>query len=107
MSGYPIRMKLQSYDLEGNESNSLKALILQELIKKGIFMSPGVCFLSYSHSIKDIENTLKSFDEICKWIKGLNNEKYEKYLEGKVPTKIWSMKIKPTKKILINPKRLK
>jgi len=28
MNGYPIRMKLQSYDSKGNESNSLKALIL-------------------------------------------------------------------------------
>ena len=98
MIGYPIRMKLQCFDSQNIESDSLKGLILQELVKRGIFMSPGVCFISFSHSHKDIEDTLIKFDEVCKWIINLNSEKYEEFLEGKLPTKIWSMNIPPTKK---------
>ena len=105
MIGYPIRMKLQCFNAQNNESESLKGLILQELVKRGIFMSPGVCFLSFSHLQKDIESTLKNFDEICKWITNLNSEKYEEFLEGNLPTKVWSMNIPSTKKVSSGLKR--
>ena len=97
MIGYPIRMKLQCFDSTGSESESLKALILQELVKKGIFMSPGVTFLSYSHSQDDIDMTLKSFSDVCDKIINLKNQNYEQFLEGKKPKKVWSMKIPSTK----------
>jgi len=97
MIGYPIRMKLQCFDSDGNESESLKALILQELIKKGIFISPGVIFLSYSHSQGDIDMTLESFRQICEKIVNFEDKNYEKFLEGNKPKKVWSMKIPSTK----------
>jgi glutamate-1-semialdehyde 2,1-aminomutase len=99
MIGYPIRMKLQCFDSKNNPSNDLKALTIQEMIKKGIFMSPGVTFLSYSHTVQDIEFTLQSFNDICKNISNnISENQYHNHLEGNVPKTIWSMKIPPTKK---------
>ena len=97
--GYPVRMKMDCLDRAGKESLVLKALILQEMVKKGIFMSQGVSFISYSHSSDDIQFTLNSLDEICKNISQIKNENdYQKHLEGKMPQQVWKMKIPPTKK---------
>jgi len=99
MKGYPIRMKLECFDSQKNTSNDLKALIIQEMVKRGIFMSPGVTFLSFSHTHEDIQFTLQCFDEICKDIsEKITNDNYSNYLLGKPPQTIWSMKILPTKK---------
>ena len=100
MSGYPIRMHLECYDKNNIESSSLKALIMQEMIKKGIFISQSVTFISYSHTEEDVEKTLSSLDEVCKRInEKVENENYEKYLDGDAPTVVWKMIIPPTKKI--------
>ena len=70
------------------------------MVKKGIFMSPSVVFNSYSHKIEDIEKTLNSFNQVCQFIKNsVKNDNYEKFIEGKLPTTVWTMKINPTKKI--------
>ena len=63
-------------------------------------MSPlGAVYLSYSHSNKDIEKTLDTLDEVCSIINlKTKNENYKELLEGEMPKKIWTMKIKPTKK---------
>jgi glutamate-1-semialdehyde aminotransferase len=100
MTGYPIRLDLKCYDKNDNESLSMKSLISQEMVKQGIFMSIlGSSYISYSHSIGDIENTLKAFENVCDYItKQITNENYEKYLEGDLPKIIWTMKLQPTKK---------
>lgn len=100
MIGYPIRMNLKCYTSQEKESVELKALILQEFIKQNIFISPGPTFISYSHSEDDIQNTLTKLEEICKFIKEkIPDENFEKFLEGKLPKTIWTMDIKPTKKL--------
>jgi glutamate-1-semialdehyde aminotransferase len=98
MSGYPIRMEPICNDQHGNPSLPLKCLIFQEMIKKGIFLSIlGTTFISYSHSTNDIEKTLTALDQVCKKITSIvKNEDYEKYVEGKLPKTIWTMKIQPT-----------
>ena len=100
MTGYPIRMDLKCYDDRGIESISMKSFILQEMVKQGIFMSIlGASYISYSHSVQDIENTLQAFENTCKFIsKNIVENNYEKFLEGKQPKTIWSMKIPPTKR---------
>lgn len=99
MIGYPIRMFMECFDSKNIPSSALKALILQELVKRGIFMSPSVVFVSYSHSKDEIEYTLEKFNEVVKEIsKKISNDNYQKYLEGKMPTTVWEMKIPPTKK---------
>jgi glutamate-1-semialdehyde 2,1-aminomutase len=97
--GYPVRMMMKCFDTNKIESKSLKSLILQEMIKKGHFISPGPIFLSYSHTKEDISNTLDSFENVCKFISTtVLNDQYEKFLEGSMPKTIWTMKIPTTKK---------
>ena len=60
--------KIDCKDSKNENSESLKALILQEMVKKGIFFPPGQCFISYSHSRDDISMTLETLDDICKEI---------------------------------------
>ena len=69
------------------------------MIKKGIFLSIlGTTFISYSHSINDVDKTLMALDQVCqKIISTVKNENYEKYVEGELPKTIWSMKIQPTR----------
>ena len=100
MTGYPIRMDLKCYDEHNKESLLMKSLISQEMVKQGIFMSIlGSSYISYSHSLPDIENTLNTFENVCNYIiKKIPDNNYEKYLEGDVPKTIWSMKLKPIKK---------
>ena len=100
MIGYPIRMTLHCLDSHGHESIELKALILQEMVKQGIFMSPGPSFISYSHSVSDIDSTLKAFSNVCQFIqKKIHNDNFINFIEGSLPKTIYTHSIKPTKKI--------
>jgi len=99
MLGYPIRMTMKCFDSTGKESPQLRALILQEMVKRGIFISPGVSFISYSHSEQDIDNTLTKLGEVCDQINNkVLDENYGKFLEGNLPKTVWTMAISPTKK---------
>jgi len=100
MEGYPIRMNPKFFDSQMNESLSLKSLVFQEMVKKGFFISPlNAIYLSYSHSLSDIELTLSAFDEVLTELsKKIKNENYLELLEGNLPKTIWSMNIPPTKK---------
>ena len=100
ISGYPVRMYMQCYNSENKTSPELKALILQEMIKKGIFISPSWLAISYSHTNDDVVKTLDVLNDVCKTIQNkAKNENYEQFLEGKMPSTVWTMKIPPTKKI--------
>jgi glutamate-1-semialdehyde 2,1-aminomutase len=98
LEGYPVRMKMKCLDSSGKESMILKTIIMQEMVKRGIFMSQGVSFISYSHSSADIEYTINALEEICEIISKTNENELDKLLEGKMPQSVWSMKIPPTKK---------
>ncbi len=96
--GYPVRMNMKCMDQSEKISQELKAVILQEMIKKNIFISPSWLSVSYSHSEQDIENTLLALDEVCQYIRKNETTDYKKLLEGNLPKTVWSMKIPPTKK---------
>jgi glutamate-1-semialdehyde aminotransferase len=49
LDGYPVRMKLVARDSNGQDSVLLRSLLIQELVKRGIFFHPGVEYISYSH----------------------------------------------------------
>ena len=99
MKGYPVRMKMECLDSDGKESMPLKSLILQEMVKRGIFMSQGVSFISYSHSSEDIQYTINALEETCNLISKIDDmNEINKLLEGNMPQTVWSMKIPPTKK---------
>lgn len=97
LKGYPVRMFLECLHQNGSTSPELRALVLQEMVKKEIFFSPSIIFLSYSHSAEDIDYTLDSLIEICQKLSKIDEKDYHKYLEGKMPTTVWTMKIPPTK----------
>ncbi len=99
ISGYPVRMDMQCYDSENKSSPELKALILQEMVKNRISISPSWISVSYSHTNEDVQKTLDTLDVICKKIQNqVKNENYSQFIEGKMPTTVWTMKIPPTKK---------
>ena len=102
MSGYPIRMHLQCFDSNKNESLEMKSLLLQEMVKQGIFISvSGATFICFSHSKDDIDKTLNALERTCKFIVDkVKNENYSEFIEGELPKKIWSMKLTPTRKRL-------
>lgn len=99
ITGYHVRMNMDCFDTNNNRSPELKALILQELVKKGIFISPGWCTLSFSHSQDDIDFTLKTLDFVCKEInKKVSNNNYKQFIEGQMPTAVWTMRLTSTRK---------
>ena len=84
LSGYPVRMKLIGQDSQGNDSILLRSLVIQELVKRGVFMHPGVEYISYSHEKDDIKKTLDSFaDAISVIKKAVNENNVAAYLKGK------------------------
>jgi len=100
MIGYPIRMQIECKDSQGKISESLKALVLQEMVKRGIFFPPGQCFLSYSHSDDDVNDTLQKLEQSCQEIKNnVKDDDYQAHLEGIPPQTIWTVTMKSTKKL--------
>ena len=67
-------------DEKGEPSLLLKSLFYQETVKRGILFGPGYVFLSYSHSEKDIEKTLKVCKTSMKILKNAIKEKNVKKL---------------------------
>ena len=101
LSGYPVRMNLRCFDSDNKESLSLKSLLSQEMIKRGIFIAPlGPIYISYSHTMEDVDKVFAALDDTCLYLKQkIHDDNFEELLEGNLPKKIWEMKIKPTKKI--------
>ncbi len=84
LTGYPVRMKLIGQDSQGNDSILLRSLVIQELVKRGIFMHPGVEYISYSHEKDDIKKTLDAFNDSANIIKkAVKENNIGAYLDGK------------------------
>lgn len=99
MTGYPIRMTMECKNSENNESLPLKGLILQEMVKQGIFMAQGPTFISYSHKNEEIEKTLSKWENVCSYIqKTVKDDNFTELLEGNLPQLVYTHKILPTKK---------
>jgi glutamate-1-semialdehyde 2,1-aminomutase len=98
LTGYPVRMRLNCKDDKGNDSPLMKSLLVQEMVTRGIFMHPGVEYISFSHSAEDIIKTIKSYnDAILVLKKAIKENKIESYLKGKPIKPVYSM-IKPSEK---------
>lgn len=68
-------------DRDGNRSQGYRTLLLQELIKNGVF-APSLV-VSYAHGEAEIEQTLVAFEKaLAVYSLALENG-YEKYLEGR------------------------
>ena len=98
MTGYPVRIRLVCKDKKGNDSFLLRSVLIQELIKKGIFMHPGVEYISFSHNKEDIEKTIAAFNEVAPNLKkAITEDKLESYLEGKPAKPVYDV-LKPSEK---------
>ncbi|MER3407318.1 MAG: aminotransferase class III [Nitrososphaera sp.] len=81
--GYPVRMRILCKDSTGNDSLLIKSLLLQEMVKQGIFIQPSVQYISYSHTEEDVQKTLEAFNESLNIVgKALGEGNVQKYLEG-------------------------
>lgn len=98
LTGYPVRMKLVGNDSSGNDSALLRSLLIQELVKRGIFMHPGVEYISFSHEKEDIQKTIDSLSDAISIIKkAVDENKINSYLEGNPIKSVYSI-IKPSVK---------
>ena len=83
--GYPVRMKHVCVDSKGKESLEIKSLLLQEMIKRGIFLHPNVSYVGFSHNKEDVVKTLNAFDESMKIVKkAIITNDVRKKLKGEV-----------------------
>ena len=76
-----------SKDQDGNPSQPFRTLFLQEQMKRGLLMPSSV--VSFSHSDKDISETVdRMYDAMVVYKKALA-EGIEKYLEGRPIAPVW------------------
>jgi glutamate-1-semialdehyde 2,1-aminomutase len=74
-------------DQEGNPSQPFRTLFLQELMKRGLLMPSSI--VSYSHSDKDIADTIvRMHDAMVVYQKALI-EGIDKFLEGRPVAPVW------------------
>ncbi len=74
-------------DQQGNPSQPFRTLFIQEQMKRGLLMPSSI--VSYSHTDRDIVETIeKLYDAMVVYKKGLD-EGIEKYLTGKPVAPVW------------------
>ena len=96
LAGYPVRMKVVGQDTNGNDSIPLRSLFIQELVQRGIFVHPGVEYISFSHTKEDVAKTIDALsDSIPIFKKAISENKIENYLKGKPIKPVYSI-VKPS-----------
>jgi glutamate-1-semialdehyde 2,1-aminomutase len=83
--GFPCNLVFGARDAEGNPSQGLRSLLLQELISRGV-LAPSLV-ISYSHSGKDIEQTISALDGALSVYRRALEDGYEQFLVGN-PSKV-------------------
>jgi glutamate-1-semialdehyde 2,1-aminomutase len=78
--GKPCSLFFYTRDLNGQPSQPMRTLFMQEIIKRGI-VAPSL-IVSYSHTDADIEQTLDAVNEALYIYRKALDEGYEKYLIG-------------------------
>jgi len=89
ISGYPFKSVLQFASYDEFTGLEIKTLIQQEMAKRGVLFI-GYHLISFSHTRKDIDFTLRAYDEVFEILfKALNDKNLMSCLEGKVVTQIF------------------
>ena len=92
LEGYPVRMKVVGTDSSGNDSILLRSLFIQELVKRGIFLHPGVEYISFSHTKEDIEKTIEALIDSMPVLKKASLENnFDTYLDGQPIKPVYSI----------------
>jgi glutamate-1-semialdehyde 2,1-aminomutase len=74
-------------DIDGKPSQPFRTLFLQELMKRGLFMPSSI--VTYSHSDKDISDTVEKMHDAMVVYKKALEEGIEKYLIGRPISSVW------------------
>ncbi|MEQ1826354.1 MAG: glutamate-1-semialdehyde 2,1-aminomutase [Pirellula sp.] len=80
IDGKPCCLVVSTLDRNGEPSQSMRSLFLQETIKRGILMNSLV--VSYSHSNEDIDRTLEAMDGALAVYRNALENGVENYLVG-------------------------
>ncbi len=79
--GHPSCLVFSTRDADKNPSQPFRTLFMQECLKQGL-LAPNLV-LSYSHSDKDINQTVAIINETLKVYRKAIDEGVERYLEGR------------------------
>jgi glutamate-1-semialdehyde 2,1-aminomutase len=83
LTGPAVALEIQSHDMLGNQSFSLKTLFLQEMANMNILVSNGNSFAqSYSHGRKELNLTVDAFEIALRKCTLALEEGAEKFLIG-------------------------
>jgi glutamate-1-semialdehyde 2,1-aminomutase len=74
-------------DQQGNPSQPFRTLFLQELMKRGLLMPSSI--VSYSHSDKDINDTIERMNDAMIIYKKALEEGIDNYLDGRPVAPVW------------------
>jgi len=89
MEGLPVRSFIVCRDEKNQQSLERQSLFYQEVVKRGILFGLGAVLLSYSHSMKEINRTIKTCETSMKFLKKAIKEKaVKRKLEGKVMKRV-------------------
>tara|TARA_R110001606_G_scaffold375439_2_gene533732 strand:+ start:4430 stop:5698 length:1269 start_codon:yes stop_codon:yes gene_type:complete len=80
LAGSALRHNL-SFPTTYKDPQGMKAIFYQEMVKQGIFF-PNVIYISFAHTKKDIQKTIKAADKAFKFLKA-NLDNLDSVLEGK------------------------
>jgi len=69
LAGYPVRLMINTHDINGKQDRFLSTLYQQEMFKNGILCFSGVLMLSQSHKLSDLNILISAFDKTCFKIK--------------------------------------
>jgi glutamate-1-semialdehyde 2,1-aminomutase len=78
--GKPCNLLYFTRDQNGQPSQPLRTLFLQEIIRRGV-IAPSLV-VSYSHTDEDIDHTLDAINEALYVYRKALDEGYETYLVG-------------------------
>jgi len=85
LAGYPVRLMINTHDINGKQDRFLSTLYQQEMFKNGILCFSGVLMLSQSHKLSDLNILINAFDKTCFKIKSAidSNRPFKKLLTCK------------------------
>ena len=79
----PWRIVTVCRDAQGQVSQPLRTLLLQEMIKRGVLFQ-GLFLPCYSHSDADVAQIVHAFDESCQVIRNAIGCRVDEFLVGEV-----------------------
>jgi glutamate-1-semialdehyde aminotransferase len=85
LAGYPVRLMINTHDVNGKQDRFLSTLYQQEMFKNGILCFAGVLMLSQSLRLSDLNILINAFDKTCFKIKSAidSNRPFKKLLTCK------------------------